>query len=204
MESRLASRTVDLEDAANTSGVYNPIRAEGAALKTQKEGEEEDDLDSSMQELAAKAEATNQRAEQALAAALGYSKEKRDKQGLTEDDTKGLSMEALTEKLDDVSAVSSHFPALVGSNATLHAAETETWSEAWVGAGGFCGQTKTRDVVTEVEMITQKGDYRPKVSTWGMFPRPDNISKAYGGGRTIEKGGELVRVRHPREIRWAV
>jgi hypothetical protein len=47
--------------------------------------------------------------------------------------------------------------------------------------------------VTEVEMITQKGDYRPKVSTWGMFPRPDNISKAYGGGRTIQKGGEVVR-----------
>jgi len=33
--------------------------------------------------------------------------------------------------------------------------------------------------------------YRPRVSTWGVFPRPDNISKAYGGGRTIRPGDAL-------------
>ncbi len=33
--------------------------------------------------------------------------------------------------------------------------------------------------------------YKPKVSTWGMFPRPNNISEAYGGGRTIRPGQEL-------------
>uniref|UniRef100_A0A7S0T4K8 Transmembrane protein n=1 Tax=Erythrolobus madagascarensis TaxID=708628 RepID=A0A7S0T4K8_9RHOD len=33
------------------------------------------------------------------------------------------------------------------------------------------------------------GVHKPKVSTWGVFPRPDNISKAYGGGRTIPRGG---------------
>lgn len=32
--------------------------------------------------------------------------------------------------------------------------------------------------------------YEPKVQTWGVFPRPDNISKAFGGGRRIERGGE--------------
>lgn len=31
--------------------------------------------------------------------------------------------------------------------------------------------------------------YKPKVSTWGVFPRPDNISKAFGGGRKIQAGG---------------
>ena len=59
-------------------------------------------------------------------------------------------------------------------------------------------------MVTEVEMLTRAGDYRPKVSTWGMFPRPDNISKAYGGGRTIQKGGEMVRTLnegHPTRSR---
>ena len=49
-----------------------------------------------------------------------------------------------------------------------------------------------------VEMITrdrtydpqkeQSGAYKPKVSTWGVFPRPADISKAYGGGKTIQPG----------------
>lgn len=144
VESRLASRTVDLEDAANTSGVYNPIRAEGAALQTQEEEDEEDNLESSMQELAAKAEATNQRAEQALAAALEYSKQKRDEKGLTEDDTKGLSMEALTEKLDDVSPVLSQFQshAPVGPTRRTQAARCGRGPEAWVGAGGCEGRAR--------------------------------------------------------------
>lgn len=33
--------------------------------------------------------------------------------------------------------------------------------------------------------------YRPKVATWGVFPRPPNISKKYGGGRTIRPGEVL-------------
>jgi hypothetical protein len=32
------------------------------------------------------------------------------------------------------------------------------------------------------------GGYRPKVSTWGVFPRPQNISQAFGGGRNIKPG----------------
>ncbi|KAL5827250.1 hypothetical protein ACOSQ4_019047 [Xanthoceras sorbifolium] len=30
--------------------------------------------------------------------------------------------------------------------------------------------------------------YKPKVSTWGVFPRPGNISKTFGGGKTIRPG----------------
>ncbi|CAM8969730.1 unnamed protein product [Rhodiola kirilowii] len=33
--------------------------------------------------------------------------------------------------------------------------------------------------------------YKPKVSTWGVFPRPGNISEAFGGGRTIRPGDVL-------------
>jgi hypothetical protein len=35
------------------------------------------------------------------------------------------------------------------------------------------------------------GMYTPKVATWGIFPRPKNISKAYGGGRNIRPGQAL-------------
>uniref|UniRef100_A0A0D9WFY2 Uncharacterized protein n=1 Tax=Leersia perrieri TaxID=77586 RepID=A0A0D9WFY2_9ORYZ len=42
--------------------------------------------------------------------------------------------------------------------------------------------------ITEPE---EDGDvYSPTVRSWGMFPRPQNISKAYGGGRNIRLGGE--------------
>lgn len=34
-------------------------------------------------------------------------------------------------------------------------------------------------------------NYSPKVSTWGVFERPANISEAYGGGRTIKAGTPL-------------
>ena len=34
-------------------------------------------------------------------------------------------------------------------------------------------------------------NYNPKVSTWGVFERPANISEAYGGGRTIRAGTPL-------------
>ncbi|XP_011088277.1 uncharacterized protein LOC105169554 [Sesamum indicum] len=33
--------------------------------------------------------------------------------------------------------------------------------------------------------------YKPKVSTWGVFPRPSDISRTYGGGRTIRPGEAL-------------
>lgn len=36
---------------------------------------------------------------------------------------------------------------------------------------------------------TGKDEYKPKVSTWGVFPRPDNISRTYGGGKKIQDGG---------------
>lgn len=51
-----------------------------------------------------------------------------------------------------------------------------------------------------VEIITvdqqyvpsQEGEaYQPTVATWGVFPRPNDISKAYGGGRTLRPGQAL-------------
>ena len=34
-------------------------------------------------------------------------------------------------------------------------------------------------------VISIDNDYKPKVGTWGVFPRPRNISAAYGGGRIV-------------------
>ncbi|XP_022743540.1 uncharacterized protein LOC111294490 [Durio zibethinus] len=39
--------------------------------------------------------------------------------------------------------------------------------------------------------------YKPKVSTWGVFPRPGNISKKFGGGRTI-RPGEVLETEEDR------
>jgi tetratricopeptide (TPR) repeat protein len=51
-------------------------------------------------------------------------------------------------------------------------------------------------MAAEREAARQKeeGDdalHKPKVATWGVFPRPQNISEAYGGGRNIRPGQEL-------------
>eukprot|EP01023_Acetabularia_acetabulum_P021889 TRINITY_DN2162_c0_g1_i2.p1 TRINITY_DN2162_c0_g1~~TRINITY_DN2162_c0_g1_i2.p1 ORF type:complete len:385 (+),score=62.90 TRINITY_DN2162_c0_g1_i2:47-1201(+) len=40
------------------------------------------------------------------------------------------------------------------------------------------------------EIISVDKNYKPKVQTWGVFPRPQNISKTFGGGRTIKPGQE--------------
>ncbi|XP_020086320.1 uncharacterized protein LOC109708854 isoform X3 [Ananas comosus] len=45
--------------------------------------------------------------------------------------------------------------------------------------------------VTDSEKDDNTGLYKPKVSTWGVFPRPGNISKTYGGGRNIQPGQVL-------------
>ncbi|KAH7864038.1 hypothetical protein Vadar_024923 [Vaccinium darrowii] len=53
----------------------------------------------------------------------------------------------------------------------------------------------TKFGTTALEPKSTKEDdpdiYIPKVSSWGVFPRPRNISKAYGGGRTIRPGEVL-------------
>lgn len=48
-----------------------------------------------------------------------------------------------------------------------------------------------------------EADYKPKVSTWGVFPRPDNISKSYGGGKTIKAGEFVVETEEQKAERRA-
>eukprot|EP00803_Ostreobium_quekettii_P011738 evm.model.scf_1229.3 EVM.evm.TU.scf_1229.3 scf_1229:16912-20312(-) len=49
------------------------------------------------------------------------------------------------------------------------------------------------------EIISVEQGYSPKVSTWGVFPRPANISKTYGGGRTLAPGEALESEERRKE-----
>lgn len=44
---------------------------------------------------------------------------------------------------------------------------------------------------TEAPEGEEENLHKPKVSTWGVYPRPQNISKTFGGGRNIRPGQEL-------------
>ncbi|KAF8398299.1 hypothetical protein HHK36_017226 [Tetracentron sinense] len=44
--------------------------------------------------------------------------------------------------------------------------------------------------------------YKPKVSTWGVFPRPGNISKTFGGGRVI-RPGEVLETEEDKAAKQA-
>lgn len=42
---------------------------------------------------------------------------------------------------------------------------------------------------SQTQPQTPDQEYQPKVSTWGVFPRPKNISRQFGGGKKIAPGG---------------
>ncbi|XP_057977802.1 uncharacterized protein LOC131164546 isoform X2 [Malania oleifera] len=44
--------------------------------------------------------------------------------------------------------------------------------------------------------------YKPKVSTWGVFPRPRNISKSFGGGKVI-RPGEVLETTEDKSVKEA-
>ncbi|KAJ4772565.1 cytochrome C oxidase subunit [Rhynchospora pubera] len=64
---------------------------------------------------------------------------------------------------------------------------------------------------TKFENIRRRGEepekddgeteaYRPKVKTWGVFPRPMNISKTYGGGKVI-RPGDILETKEDKEAK---
>lgn len=53
------------------------------------------------------------------------------------------------------------------------------------------------------EEVDETKAYKPKVNTWGVFPRPDNISKTYGGGKTIKAGEYVAETEEEKEERRA-
>ncbi|KAL4327177.1 hypothetical protein HN51_034372 [Arachis hypogaea] len=68
------------------------------------------------------------------------------------------------------------------------------------------GDTSKFDAETDSkpDQANQDGSelYKPKVSTWGVFPRPNDISKTFGGGRTI-RPGEVLETEEERAAKDA-
>ncbi|XP_028192602.1 uncharacterized protein LOC114378242 [Glycine soja] len=66
--------------------------------------------------------------------------------------------------------------------------------------------SKFDDATTPEPEQTNKEDeaelYKPKVSTWGVFPRPGNISKTFGGGRVIRLG-EVLETEEEKAVKEA-
>ena len=58
--------------------------------------------------------------------------------------------------------------------------------------------------IVGLDDVETRVNYKPKVSTWGVFPRPKDISKEYGGGRTLkkdEKGQNIIESKEETEAR---
>lgn len=63
--------------------------------------------------------------------------------------------------------------------------------EIIVGDASKVQGTTPQKLNIEEEKEDTSNIYKPKVSTWGVFPRPGNISKTFGGGRVIRPGDQL-------------
>lgn len=87
------------------------------------------------------------------------------------------SLDALASEVESVDTV--------GSAATSPAPPAET-----AGAPSSAGQTTSGVGGAWTPPAEERTDdaYQPKVGTWGAFPRPRNISVAYGGGKKIGAG----------------
>ncbi|KAL5055535.1 hypothetical protein RYX36_036217 [Vicia faba] len=59
---------------------------------------------------------------------------------------------------------------------------------------------KTTALQPQQTMEDESELYKPKVSTWGVFPRPNNISKTFGGGRVI-RPGEVLETEEEKAIK---
>ncbi|XP_058225920.1 uncharacterized protein LOC131334731 [Rhododendron vialii] len=97
-----------------------------------------------------------------------------------------------TTEEDDYEVYKPEVPTLGASPSPTNILKTKgDFPEAEILVGS---RTKFGTVTVSKPKTTEEDDpdiYIPKVSSWGVFPRPRNISKAYGGGRTIRPGEVL-------------
>lgn len=54
-------------------------------------------------------------------------------------------------------------------------------------AEAFLNPPTSQAELTDVDPDSE--EYKPKISTWGVFSRPENISRTFGGGKKIQTGG---------------
>lgn len=74
--------------------------------------------------------------------------------------------------------------------------------EIIVGDTTKFGNTKSSKPESEPVIEKNSDLYEPKVSTWGVFPRPNNISKTFGGGRNI-RPGEVLETEEDKAAKQA-
>lgn len=82
--------------------------------------------------------------------------------------------------------------AMASERATVAAAKAAAAAAAAKSVGiGF--PTAQDAELRRAEQAQKEGEdfHKPKVATWGVFPRPKNISEAYGGGRNLKPGQAL-------------
>mmetsp|Transcript_11524 Transcript_11524/g.18888 ORF Transcript_11524/g.18888 Transcript_11524/m.18888 type:complete len:913 (-) Transcript_11524:6-2744(-) len=82
---------------------------------------------------------------------------------------------------DSTTYLSTNTTATTSSNATA------TGTPPAATSTGTSTVAAATTAVSEKVAAARKDVYKPKVSTWGVFERPKDISKAYGGGRVITK-----------------
>lgn len=56
---------------------------------------------------------------------------------------------------------------------------------------GLAQQQDEAEASIAAEKSSLKQLHKPRVATWGIYPRPANISEAYGGGRNLKPGQAL-------------
>lgn len=78
----------------------------------------------------------------------------------------------------------------MGRSLIEQAASTAALPDAGVASPEQLQLRRARAPV-EVTFVTVDKSYKPAVSTWGVFPRPLDISKEYGGGRNLVPGAPL-------------
>ena len=88
----------------------------------------------------------------------------------------------LAQQTDDAEA------SMAADRANLAAAKAAKAAGAAADAAGMTSPSQER-----AEQAQQEGEdtHKPAVATWGVFPRPRNISEAYGGGRNLKPGQAL-------------
>ncbi|KAJ3687941.1 hypothetical protein LUZ61_017105 [Rhynchospora tenuis] len=87
-----------------------------------------------------------------------------------------------------------------GSRALQDSAPKGKPPEAEIIVGDPTKFENVRRRVEEPEKDAKIKSYQPKVKTWGVFPRPMNISKTYGGGKVI-RPGDILETKEDKEAK---
>lgn len=64
----------------------------------------------------------------------------------------------------------------------------------------ICRRKEERERERGANVISTDTSYKPSVGTWGIYPRPKDISKAYGGGRNITPADSAISAEEQAEF----